>query len=126
MPPEPLEFVRLYINYDYRIDGVIQHINKIMSDRNILLFTLVLATMIFGAKYLSHISLRGSEHNINTISVPKNPIIYEISLRPWLYELSKKYNKPIKLLNDIPVEEFDHLKAIGVDYVWLMGIFHKI
>jgi hypothetical protein len=25
----------------------------------------------------------------------ENPIIYEISLRPWLFELSKKYNKNI-------------------------------
>lgn len=57
------------------------------------------------------------------MNILKNPIIYEISLRPWLYELSKKYNKPIKLLNDIPFEEFTHLKAIGVDYIWLMGIY---
>lgn len=35
-----------------------------------------------------------------------NPTIYEISLRPWLYELTNKYGKSISKLNDIPMEEF--------------------
>ncbi|KDO17509.1 hypothetical protein SPRG_16747 [Saprolegnia parasitica CBS 223.65] len=26
-----------------------------------------------------------------------NPVIYEISTRPWLYELSLKYNRPMSL-----------------------------
>lgn len=51
-----------------------------------------------------------------------NPTIYEISLRPWLYELTNKYGKSISKLNDIPMEEFQALKDKGVDYVWLMGI----
>lgn len=50
-----------------------------------------------------------------------NPTIYEISLRPWLYELTNKYGKSISKLNDIPMEEFSALKNQGVDYVWLMG-----
>lgn len=49
-----------------------------------------------------------------------HPIIYEISLRPWLYELSQKYGQTIKLRN-IPTQEFQNLKNIGVEYVWLMG-----
>ena len=53
----------------------------------------------------------------------KHPILYEISTRPWLYELSKKYNKPIKKLKDIPLEEFDNLKENGIDIVWMMGVW---
>ena len=35
----------------------------------------------------------------------KHPILYEISTRTWLYELSKKYSKSINKLKDIPLEE---------------------
>ena len=52
-----------------------------------------------------------------------NPVIYEISLRPWLYELSQKYGRTISRISDIPVVEFSALKNKGVDYVWLMGIW---
>ena len=53
----------------------------------------------------------------------KHPILYEISTRPWLYELSNKYNKPITKLRDIPLEEFDYLRDNGVDIVWMMGVW---
>nr|CAL92191.1 amylase [Eudiplodinium maggii] len=53
----------------------------------------------------------------------KHPILYEISTRPWLYELSKKYGKSIKKLKDIPLEEFDYLKDNGIEIVWMMGVW---
>ena len=53
----------------------------------------------------------------------KHPILYEISTRPWFYELSKKYNKPISKLKDIPLEEFDILRENGVDIIWMMGVW---
>ena len=53
----------------------------------------------------------------------EHPILYEISTRPWLYELSKKYNKPITKLRDIPLEEFDNLRENGIDIVWMMGVW---
>ena len=56
-------------------------------------------------------------------AVAKHPIIYEISTRPWLYELSQKYGKSITKLKDIPLSEFDTLKNAGVDYVWMMGVW---
>jgi len=52
-----------------------------------------------------------------------HPAIYEISTRPWLYELSKKYSKSITKLRDIPLQEFDTLKSSGIDYVWMMGVW---
>ena len=53
----------------------------------------------------------------------KHPILYEISTRPWLYELSKKYKKSITKLKDIPLEEFDYLKENGIEIVWMMGVW---
>ena len=53
----------------------------------------------------------------------KHPILYEISTRPWLYELSKKYKRQITKIRDIPLEEFDYLKENGVDIVWMMGVW---
>ena len=53
----------------------------------------------------------------------KHPVLYEISTRPWLYELSKKYSKQITKLRDIPLSEFDTLKSYGIDYIWLMGVW---
>ena len=52
-----------------------------------------------------------------------HPFLYEINTRPWLYELSKKYNKSISKLVDIPLEEFDYLKQNGVDIIWMMGVW---
>lgn len=44
---------------------------------------------------------------------PGGWILYEISTRPWLYTLTKKYKRPITKLNDIPDEEFLALKDRG-------------
>lgn len=51
------------------------------------------------------------------------PTMYEISTRPWLYELSRKYQRNISRLIDIPREEFMQLKSQGVDIVWMMGVW---
>ena len=53
----------------------------------------------------------------------RHPLVYEISARPWLYELSKKYGKSITKLKEIPLEEFDELSNNGVDIVWIMGVW---
>jgi hypothetical protein len=53
----------------------------------------------------------------------RHPYVYEISTRPWLYELSKKHGKEIKKLRDIPLEEFDYLKENGIEIVWMMGVW---
>ena len=56
-----------------------------------------------------------------SIVVTKNPIVYEISIRPWLYELSIKYGRSITKLEDIPEEEIDFIADMGVDAVYIMG-----
>lgn len=52
----------------------------------------------------------------------KNPRIYEINTRVWLRELSSIYNKEINLEN-VPPQEWVRLKALGFDYIWLMGVW---
>ncbi len=53
-----------------------------------------------------------------------NPELYEINTVAWLFELSHKLVKPI-LLREVPLEEWDKLKALGMDYVWLMGVWTR-
>ena len=53
----------------------------------------------------------------------RHPLVFEISTRPWLYELSKLYGKNITKLREIPLEEFDELANNGVDIVWMMGVW---
>jgi hypothetical protein len=96
-------------------------------------------------------------------SPPNGPAVYEISTRPWLYEvsvgewaraclpalsltqvdvcpccvsdpphthpthtyapqLSQKYGKTI-MLADVPAAEWQAIAAMGMDVVWLMGVW---
>jgi hypothetical protein len=48
---------------------------------------------------------------------PGGWVLYEISTRPWLYTLTKKYKRPITKLADIPDEEFLYLKDRGTQSV---------
>ena len=54
----------------------------------------------------------------------KNPELYEINAAAWLFELSQKLGKSVHL-GDIPSEEWDRLKALGMDFVWLMGVWKR-
>lgn len=62
--------------------------------------------------------------NPHMTSFPHFPTMYEISTRPWLYELSQKYNKPITRLIDVPRQELEKLKSLGVDIIWMMGVWN--
>ena len=55
--------------------------------------------------------------------VSDHPILYEISTRPWLYELSQKYGKTITKIKQIPTAEFDNLQKHGIEIVWMMGVW---
>lgn len=43
----------------------------------------------------------------------------------WLYQLSKKYNREITRLDQIPDEELDALKAEGFTGLWLIGLWER-
>ncbi len=55
---------------------------------------------------------------------PKYPLIYEINTWVWLNELSRKHRRPITLA-DIPAAEWDALAQLGMDAVWLMGVWER-
>jgi glycosidase len=55
---------------------------------------------------------------------PNKPLIYQINTYIWLNSLSTKYQTPITLAN-VPAAELDMLGALGVDAVWLMGIWQR-
>ncbi len=47
------------------------------------------------------------------------------SVLVWFDQLSKKYQRPIKLLSDIPDEELDILSHWGFSGLWLIGIWQR-
>ncbi len=55
---------------------------------------------------------------------PNNPVIYEINTWVWLHELSKKYQSDITLGN-VPTQEWEMIKKMGVDVVWFMGVWER-
>jgi hypothetical protein len=67
---------------------------------------------------------------MNTVKLPsaedsnqQHPIMYEVSTRPWLYELSQKYGKTLTKLLDIPDEEFLALKGMFVVDVFAVLLY---
>jgi glycosidase len=55
---------------------------------------------------------------------PARPIIYEINTWVWLNDLSRQYKRTITL-STVPLQEWDAIAALGVDAVWLMGIWER-
>jgi glycosidase len=55
---------------------------------------------------------------------PKHPVIYEINTWIWLQELSQTYKKHLTL-NKVPGEVWDSIGNLGVDTVWLMGVWER-
>jgi hypothetical protein len=53
-----------------------------------------------------------------------NPALYEINTAAWLFELSQRLGRPI-LLGDVPAAEWDRLKSMGMDFIWLMGVWAR-
>jgi glycosidase len=54
----------------------------------------------------------------------ENPELFEINTAAWLYSLSRKLGKPVRL-GEIPSVEWDRLKSAGMDFVWLMGVWSR-
>jgi len=55
---------------------------------------------------------------------PQQPMIYEINAWTWLTDLERKYEGKLDL-SSIPANEWDELKHLGVDGVWLMGVWAR-
>jgi glycosidase len=43
----------------------------------------------------------------------------------WLYQLSKKYGRPIERLDEVPDEELDELSRRGFTGLWLIGLWER-
>lgn len=43
----------------------------------------------------------------------------------WLYQLSKKYNREISRLDQIPDEELDQIANRGINAIWLIGVWKR-
>jgi len=54
-----------------------------------------------------------------------NVVIIAKSTHIWLDQLSKKYQRHIKLLSDIPDEELDRLARWGFTGLWLIGLWER-
>ena len=54
-----------------------------------------------------------------------NVIMMAKSTFVWLDQLSKKYNKDIKFLNQIPDSELDELQDRGFTSLWLIGLWQR-
>jgi hypothetical protein len=53
-----------------------------------------------------------------------HPHLYEMNTWVWLNELSRKAGK-ITRLGDVSEQEWDRLRSLGFDCVWLMGIWER-
>ncbi|MEW6652590.1 MAG: alpha-amylase family glycosyl hydrolase [Bacteroidota bacterium] len=52
--------------------------------------------------------------------MPDNPTLYEINTRTWIKRFSPSYSNTLK---DIPDSYWKELAMLGIEYVWLMGIW---
>lgn len=57
-------------------------------------------------------------------SRPAHPVVYEINTWVWLSELSHQYDRTITL-GSVPREEWDRLAGLGIDALWLMGVWER-
>ncbi len=53
-----------------------------------------------------------------------HPLLYEINTVPWLHELSQREGRRVTLAS-VPPAEWDRLRELGFDLVWLMGVWEK-
>jgi hypothetical protein len=55
---------------------------------------------------------------------PRHPVLYEVNSWVWLQELSRAAGRPLTLAT-VPAAEWDRLAGLGVDAVWLMGVWER-
>ena len=50
--------------------------------------------------------------------------LYEINTVVWLDDLSKTYGRKLTL-EEIPAQEWQKIKDLGFDSIWLMGVWQR-
>jgi len=58
------------------------------------------------------------------LTTASHPVIYEINTWPWLHELSRAHGRPVDL-GTVPDATWDALAGLGIDAVWLMGVWRR-
>lgn len=58
------------------------------------------------------------------VLMKRNPRMYEVNAVTWLYELSVAHGRSFTIGN-VPSEEWDRLKRLGFDYIWVMGVWKR-
>lgn len=53
----------------------------------------------------------------------RNPLLLQVSARPWLLSLSSKLGTNITSFNQIPESVYEELQSMKVDYLWVMGVW---
>src|SRR4051794_12941775 len=56
------------------------------------------------------------------MTAPRYPSLYQINIRVWLAELSRRAGKCLAL-DDIPDAELDRLAEMGFDWIWLLSVW---
>jgi len=54
----------------------------------------------------------------------KHPVLYEINTAVWLSALALRTGRPVTL-GTVPEAEWNFLESLGVDAVWLMGVWRR-
>ncbi len=75
-----------------------------------------------GAIDLGYPEVEAFSHDADWMS---NVVLIAKSTYVWLDQLSKKYQRPIHHLNDIPDEELDRLGRWGFTGLWLIGVWER-
>lgn len=61
---------------------------------------------------------------IKSVPLRRHPQLYEIGTLPWLLRLSRKRDRAVRL-SDVPVSEWEKLRDLGFDLVYLMGVWKR-
>jgi glycosidase len=73
-------------------------------------------------KYLGYAETAAFSEDADWMS---NIILIAKTVYVWLFQLSRKYQRDIRLLSDIPDEELDRLAAWGITGLWLIGLWER-
>jgi glycosidase len=73
-------------------------------------------------KYLGYSETAAFSEDADWMS---NIILIAKTVYVWLFQLSRKYGRDIRLLSDIPDEELDRLAAWGITGLWLIGLWER-
>ena len=84
---------------------------------------------LFGPEQAAAESARGPEPEPERYSTDlewmPNLVLIAKNTYVWLDQLSKQYRRPITRLHQIPDEELDRLRGLGVTGLWLIGLWER-